>query len=382
MKSRRKQPRRAGNILVLTACMMIVMIGMLAFAVDIGYVTLVRTQLQASADAAALAATWKLLDLCAPESTSTTSTTLAVARSDAGRFAGLNSVSGTAPALSSDDVVFGRIDVTAGQTAPLITANVTAYNATNVQVRRQGSSNGEIPLFFARALGMATCPSQAQATAAFADNFSGFRTPAEGTPNLGILPFALDKQTWERRNSEGADSWTWSEQTGQVTSGGDGIREMNLYPEGTGDLPPGNRGTVDIGSNNNSTADIARQIREGLSAADLAHLGGSLQFGPDGTLILNGDTGISAGVKDDLASIIGQPRLIPLFSSVTGPGNNAQYTIVGFAGVRIVEVNLTGKVTSKRVIVQPARVEVHGGIPATDGVQHTFFIHSPVWLVR
>ena len=29
-----------------------------------------------------------------------------------------------------------------------------------------------------------------------------------------------------------------------------------------------------------------------------------------------------------------------------------------------------------------ARVEVHGGIPATDGVQHTFFLHSPVWLVR
>ena len=43
-----------------------------------------------------------------------------------------------------------------------------------------------------------------------------------------------------------------------------------------------------------------------------------------GKLYLNGDTGISAGVKDELASIKGQPRIIPIFSTVSGNGNNAQ----------------------------------------------------------
>ena len=38
--------------------------------------------------------------------------------------------------------------------------------------------------------------------------------------------------------------------------------------------------------------------------------------------------------------------------------------------------------TSKRVMIQPARVELRGGIPATDGVQHSYSIYSPVWLVK
>ena len=91
---------------------------------------------------------------------------------------------------------------------------------------------------------------------------------------------------------------------------------------------PGNRGTVDIGSSNNSTNDIARQILYGISASDLAYHGGKLEFNSCGYLILNGDTGISAGVKDELAEIKGQPRCIPVFSQVNGPGNNADYKIV------------------------------------------------------
>jgi len=48
-------------------------------------------------------------------------------------------------------------------------------------------------------------------------------------------------------------------------------------------------------------------------------------------------------VKDELASIVGKPRIIPIFDSVSGPGNNASYEIVAFAVVRIMDVKLTGK---------------------------------------
>ena len=47
--------RRAGNILVFSVLMMVVMCGVLAFAVDLGYLYTLRTELQRSADAAALA---------------------------------------------------------------------------------------------------------------------------------------------------------------------------------------------------------------------------------------------------------------------------------------------------------------------------------------
>ena len=47
---------RRGIIAVLSAVLFIVMLAMVAFAVDVGYMDVVRTQLQASADSAALAA--------------------------------------------------------------------------------------------------------------------------------------------------------------------------------------------------------------------------------------------------------------------------------------------------------------------------------------
>src|SRR5690606_35625254 len=168
-------------------------------------------------------------------------------------------------------------------------------------------------------------------------------------------------------------------QTIMIWPGGGGSLEVNLYPRATGS--PGNRGTVDIGLSNNSTRDIARQIVHGISHSDLAHHGGKLELDENGELELNGDTGISAGVKDELASIMGQPRIIPIFSKVVGPGNNAQYTIVQFVGVRIMEVRLTGSMSGKKVIVQPAKVVARGGIPRTDE-QSSYFVYTPVWLVR
>jgi hypothetical protein len=381
MNACRPHSRRRGSIVVLTAVMMILMVAMLAFAVDIGYVALIRTQLQSSADSTAMAATWDLLANYTTAPISDPTTTLEQARSTADCFGHVNLVGGVGPTLTTDDVTFGHVDPIAGRDAPMDFHDPAGFNATRIRVRRQTDSNGEVGMFFARALGVVTCPSQAEATAAFFDNFSGFRSPSGRPGNINILPFAVDKPSWDALMAgNGADLWTCDERTDQVASGADGVRELNLYPRGTGS--PGNRGTVDIGSNNNSTADISRQIREGISPADLAQMGGRLQLGPDGTLQLNGDTGISAGVKDDLASIIGQPRIIPIFSDVASPGNNAQYTIVGFAGVRIVAVDLTGKVTSRQVLIQPTRVQVSGGIPASDGVQHTYLLHSPVFLVR
>jgi len=216
------------------------------------------------------------------------------------------------------------------------------------------------------------------------NSFEGFRAPSDGS-NLEMLPLALDQDTWDGLLAGGGtDDWKYDTETGEITSGSDGIKEVNLYPQGTGS--PGNRGTVDIGPSNNSTADLSRQIRNGVTQADLDCIGGELRFNAEGKLFLNGDTGISAGIKDDLAYIRdrkpNKPRIIPIFQSVAGSGNNATYTIVGFAGVRIMDVKLTGSMSSKRVIIQPARMKAKGGIPSSDGRPNASFVYSPVWLVR
>ena len=65
---------------------------------------------------------------------------------------------------------------------------------------------------------------------------------------------------------------------------------------------------------------------------------------------------------------------------IVDPGDNAHYTIVRFAGVRIMDVKLTGNPSKKRVTVQPAPVITKGAIPSDD--QTSSFVFSPVWLVR
>jgi Flp pilus assembly protein TadG len=377
MRSIHVNQRRAGNVLLFTLFMMIGMLGIIALSVDLGYLKMVGTELQRSADSAAIAAAAKLIEEQAlPGQTSASFTE---SRSTAEQFAGLNRVATEAPNLATEDVAIGQLSYPFGTAGELNLATPRAYNAVRVRIRRVNAQNGEVNLFFARALGIYSQPLEGEATAAFISSFRGFRPTSENN-NINILPFALDKTTWDDLIAGGGcDNWKFDSTTGRVTVGADKVREVNLYPQGTGS--PGNRGTVDFGSANNSTADIRRQIASGVSAADLAAFGGKIELDASGQLSVNGDTGISAGVKDALAAIVGQTRIIPIFSAVSGPGNNAQYTIVAFAGIRVMQVDLTGKPSQKCLIVQPARVIARGGIPATDGNGSTF-AYSPVVLVK
>jgi hypothetical protein len=380
MKSRRYAKRPKGTILVLTAFMMIGMLALVAFAVDLGYLNVARAELQRSADAAALAGAWALIDEDALVGYDNPSYLAEHARAYAAQFAQYNPVTSQNPSVDQQDLAVGYLANPTDPSSELLLDGSHPPNAVQVRVRKSSGVNGEVPLFFARALGTQSASMEAVATAALLTNIRGFRFPSTGE-NLGVLPFALDEETWIAliEDHVGTDNWTWNPETGEVESGGDGILEVNLFPQGTGS--PGNRGTVDIGPSNNSTSDLARQITDGITQDDLDHIGGVLELDEDGFLYLNGDTGISAGMKDELASIIGQPRTILIFREVNGNGNNATFTIVGFAGIRITEVKLTGSMNSKRVTIQPAITLSKGGIPAA-GDQISHFVYSPVWLVR
>lgn len=373
--------RRRGNVLVLCAFMMVGLLAMIAFAVDIGYILVARDQLQRSADASALAAAWELVDADAPTGNSDVLQMTSNARSIATQYAASNTVLASPPTLGNNDVRVGYLSNPFDPACVFTTVGSGMPNAVQVAVRRASDQNGEVPLFFAPVLGVDRVATEAEATAVLINSIGGFQTPADGS-NLNLLPFALDEETWNNlvHNDVGNDQWKWDAEAKRVVPGMDSIKEVNLYPQSTGS--PGNRGTVDIGGSNNSTADISRQIVDGISADDMSHFpDGKLQFDAQGKLYLNGDTGISAGVKDELASIIGQPRIIPIFRSVQGPGNNATYTIVQFAGVRILDVKLTGSMASKRLIIQPCNIVAKGGIPSP-GQQTSTFVYSPVWLAR
>lgn len=379
MRTASRRIHRSGNILAMTLMLMVSFVALLAFSIDLGYVYIVNAEIQRSADAAALSGAWELLEGQAKPN-STPQAAVSEAQASAALYTWLNAVGGLQPALGATDLQIGQLANINDPSTPWSYDDPGRYNAVRVRVRRTADQNREVPFFFARALGFDSVPLAADATAVFLNNFHGFEAPSDNK-NLDLLPFALDKDTWDGlMQGTGSDNWSWDAEHQQVVAGPDGVLEVNLYPQGTGS--PGNRGTVDIGGSNNSTCDIARQITEGISPADLSHHGGKLELDENGQLPLNGDTGISAGVKDELESIKGNPRIIPIFSEVNGPGNNAMYTIVQFAGVRIMEVKLTGKNSSKRVVIQPANVIARGGIPAVQAGTTSHYVYSPVWLVR
>jgi Flp pilus assembly protein TadG len=385
-KKRLRKFQRRGAVAPFALVMMVVLLACVAFAVDVGYLAKTRSEMQRTADAAAIAAAWDLISDEALTGDTSMTQTMSNVRSAAVNYTSLNDICKKNPEIDENtannvtgDVVVGYLNDLSNANAEWDYSDPSKFNAVKLLVSKTDDKNGEIPLFFARVLGIDSRATTVNATAALTRNISGFRIPADGD-NLDLLPFALDVDTWQALlDGNAGDEWSYDKDTGEVSHEGDGIREVNLYPQGTGS--PGNRGTVDIGGSNNSTNDIARQIVDGVSPADLEHHGGKLEFDPCGELSLNGDTGISAGVKDELTSIIGKPRMIPIFAEVEGPGNNADYTIVKFVGVRIMEVKLTGKMSSKRLIIQPCNIVAKGVIPSTiEG--HGDFIYTPVRLIR
>jgi hypothetical protein len=64
---------------------------------------------------------------------------------------------------------------------------------------------------------------------------------------------------------------------------------------------------------------------------------------------------------------------------VVGNGNNADYTIVGFVGIRIMKVKLTGH--PKYVTIQPA-VTIDGSAFWGDSPNSSLYLYSNVRLVR
>jgi len=384
---------RRGQVVAMVAISMTTLVGFAALAIDVGLLYQTRTELQRTADAAALAAAWELVqDESRLQGDVGVSLAADDSRTRAVALAARNPVLSGALQLdrndvnaSDGDIVFGYLAEPANQATSLLPCVDTRTNAVQVIARRSVVRNGPVPLLFASIFGLSSSNVSASAVAAYEGGVVGFRVTPE-TGNAGVLPMTLRDTIWNGLQSGTysiGDNYAYDPVTKQVTPGQDGIQELNLFPgAGEDQLPPGNFGTVDIGPDNNSASDLARQIREGISQADMDAIGGSLELGPDGVLYLNGDTGVSAGIKDDLAAIVSQARTIPIFSDVVGNGNNATFSVVAWAGVRIMDVKLTGAMNKKYVVIQPAVVVDDTAITDPSAAADESFIHTPPRLVR
>ncbi|MCH7989403.1 MAG: hypothetical protein IID46_09695 [Planctomycetes bacterium] len=356
--------KRNGSILVLAAAMMVMILAFTAFTIDMGYIALTKTQLQAASDAGAHASGIELIQGFGPTPMSASSVAQLAKQAatdvSAAHQAGEVDSVYLAP---NRDMRFGNLRWNDVSESWDELWGTTPYNLVEVTLRRDqplsGNGDGRLPLFFAPVIGHETAKLKVSATIAMIPSV-GFRLRPGSNETLNMLPITMDEETWENliQFNSGPDNYFYDPETGQVRNASDGVREANLYPDDDNSLPAGNRGTVDFGADNNSTADIERQILYGLNENDLSYFPNNeirLDVTP---LDLSGDTGLSAGIKDELATIVGESRIIPIFRSVSNPGNNAVFTIVRFVGVRIMAVRLTG--ANRYVYIQPdSFVDIH-----------------------
>lgn len=392
--SRTMRYTRHGGIATWSAVTMVMVMGFTALAVDVGFMTQTKAQMQAAADGSALSAALEMPNGWGAGKVLTAQEVDTAARSAAQTVATTYRLGEQASAYldTTRDVRFGQRTQNTGG-AWVESWGISPYNIVEVTIHRDQPLTGdvatrgdqELPLFFARVMGNKTAALTAKATVTLSPG-GGFYIPPGSGLTCPLLPLAIDEQSWNDliNNGVGSDDYKYNSSSngnGTISSGVDGIKEISLYPGSNSSLPSGNRGTIDIGPSNNSTADLSRQIRYGPNETDLAYFGGKLQIPSSGLLALNGDTGLSAAIKDDLAAIIGQPRAIPVFRSVAGPGNNATYQVSKFVGIRILYVKLTGSPSQKQVIVQPAPV-FDGTIISTPGAMQPDSIMSSLKLIH
>jgi hypothetical protein len=372
-----RRSRRPGNVVPIVAILAVFLVGMVAFAIDTGYVAGTRTQLQAATDAGALAGceklgTWSGGPL--PE---------ASAKAEAKKFALANQNL----TVRDADLRLLRYNPAAPAGSRISTTYSTTLppNCVELTMRRDDLANGKLPLFFAPILGQSNTDVRARSTA--------YMMPAAAIlPGSPMLPYAVQVDYYfaacaqTRIGVDGKtigtqDKWT-VRADGSVVSGADGVQEVMLYSDTNN--KPGNFGSLDIGSSSNGTTELERQILYGPTVQDFQNSDFANKVAADGALYVpfyaTGDSGLSTSVKDSFQQISGQSRIVPLYDVVVSPGDNAQYHIVAYAVVTIVQVDFTGN--PKKLWVQPALLMTNKATAATDlNTVTTWGIFTPPRLV-
>ncbi len=414
-----RRGKRSGKIAFLTAVLLVPLLGVLACALDIGWITMTKTQLRAATDSSALGGGTELMGGLGPSPIYTPAEIEVLVRAQAVRCAALNRAGDQTSVYVNAirDVTLGRARMNVATGRWEFEWGAVPYNAVRVVGHRDiaGSSNGDgpLPLLFAPVIGTNESNLDVLSTAVIMPA-SGIRIPPGGDFNSTLTPFAYDVERWKKyfraqayfENSlnsnpslitkdimdngpegDGKELFFEKIQKGKgnkfdmvqryddafrvidperhdadnIVDGRDGVLEISIYPLGN---EPGNFGTVDIGSASNGTPDLRRQILYGPNEEDLSYYeNNEINPSESDPLILEGDTGISAGMKDAIEAIIGQCRGILLFSSVSDNGNNTAYVIVDIVGTRWMHVDFNGQ--NKVLVIQPCPLSDPSGIPDT-----------------
>jgi hypothetical protein len=146
----------------------------------------------------------------------------------------------------------------------------------------------------------------------------------------------------------------------------DKIREARVFPDPGAANPAGTFGLINLdNSRSSASADLIEDwILKGASDQVLASWEPrGFTASPTDPLTMGGQSGLQASQARNLESIIGQPRVMPVYTAVQNPGSNAEFQVVGFVGVTVCDVKLTGGPTTKHLTIQITGVADSSGWP-------------------
>jgi Flp pilus assembly protein TadG len=371
------EPRR-GAIAPLTAVLLTIILGMVAFAVDVGWMTVAESELQDAADAAALAGVGQLMSpsvqfslpgQAATNQTSILSAAQTSATTYAKNFASYNRAGGVANlVLLDNDIEFGFTDAHGNYTKytgnSLYASSFPNTIKVTMRLDTTPGGNGPLGLFFGPVLGRSTTNLTATASATiYTGSVDNFTNP----PNAAILPMTVDANSWNNFLATGQSS------DGSIHLDGNGVPQMQLYP--SPDLAPGNFGMLSLDDSSVDARSISNWIDYGLSSSDLKALQTNklvpLSKHDNTQWDWQGAPGFKASDLNDL--VVGKTYLLPLFNPVVstpgssyqatdksagsatpgdgGVGSNCFYQIVQFVGIKVTQLD-----QSSDVFIQPCYV--------------------------
>ncbi|HXV37624.1 MAG TPA: pilus assembly protein TadG-related protein [Myxococcota bacterium] len=177
---RAKRNRESGAILVFVTIALAALVGLAAWSTETGRAWQTKSQLQAAADAAALAGVGSLL------SADFSSVDEAAARAAAIAYGGEHEALGATLAIASADVQAGSWNMASRTFTPLPgNTDPNQMRAVRVVARRDDVANGPIDTIFGRVLGIDSIPVNTDAVAHW--GWAG-----SGGPGVADLPIAID----------------------------------------------------------------------------------------------------------------------------------------------------------------------------------------------
>ncbi|MFN4260917.1 MAG: pilus assembly protein TadG-related protein [Gemmataceae bacterium] len=381
-RSQSTNPQRQGAILPLMAVLLIPLLGIVAFVVDIGFLTVTQSDLQNTADATALAGVHELMDpyalwAVAPSQTQKNKIrgdAIIAARRTAKNFAQLNRAGEVSQLnLRDDDIEVGRIDAN-GNYDPNPPQNLFP-NSVRVRVRRDSLQNSPVETTFSKVIGVNNVELAADARATiFTGHIQGFQ-PVPGV-NARLLPVAYDVMHWQDFLQTGS-----APGSSGVTDA-DGNPVLRAYPASSS--YKGNFGLLNLtnAKKQEGASTVWGWIRDGLTASEVQFLvdkgnlplsgyDPNLGYDPkgfdqsgnrvDSAWDWYGNVGFQASTVMEINKYTGDNFVMPLFRAYNstpggsyspgpGSGTNVEYNIVSFVSVKLMPTNAK----NKEVLVQPS----------------------------